>query len=126
MVGWVTETKITWTIRNFGNHKAAGPDGLTPIVLKQLPNMVLKRLRTIFVSSIFSGYVSRSWRKSRVVFIPKSGKGDYTKVKYFHTITPSSFLKTMKRVVLAHLEEAYDIYNRLKAFKWINSLGPLC
>ncbi len=87
MTSWITIDKVKWAIFNFGSHKAAGPDGLVPMVLKQLPDKVLECLRIIYMSSIYSGYVPRSWRKSRVIFVPKPGKGDYTKAKSFRLIT---------------------------------------
>ncbi len=101
MISWITTDKIKWAISNFGNHKGAGPDRLAPMVPKQLPDRVLECLRVIYVSFIYSGYVLRSWRKSRVIFMPKPGKGDYTKAKSFCLITLSSFIfKALERVVL--------------------------
>ncbi len=127
MTSWITTDKIQWAISNFGNHKAAGPDGLVPMVLKQLPDRVLECLRVICVSSIYSGYVPRSWRKFRVIFIPKPGKGDYTKAKSFCPITLSSFIfKTLERVVLVHLEETYDVYNKLNKNQHAFRKGSSC
>ncbi len=126
-ISWITTNKIKWAISNFGNHKAAGPDGLAPMVLKQPSDRVLEHLRVIYVSSIYSGYVLRSWSKSRVIFVPKPGKGDYTEAKSFCPITLSSFIfKALERVVLVHLEETYDVYNKLNMNQHAFRKGSSC
>ncbi len=49
-----------------------------------------------------------------MVFIPKLGKDDHTKVTSFHPITLTSHvLKAMEKVILNHLEIVYDIHNKL-------------
>ncbi len=62
-----------------------------------------------------------------MTFIPTPGKGDYTKAKSFCPITLSSFiLKAMERVVLAHLEETYNIYDRLNVNQHAYRKGLSC
>ncbi len=55
----------------------------------------------------------QKWRHSKVVFILKPGKEDYTKAKSFYPITLTSFIfKTLQRVVLDHFEDE-GIYEKL-------------
>ena len=51
---------------------------------------------------------------SKVVFIPKPGKDDYTKAKSFCPSTLTSHVfKTMEKVILNHLENVYDIHTKV-------------
>ena len=90
----------------FDDHKAPGPDGFCPVVLKHLGIMALSRLSEIYKASFLLGHVPRIWRTSKVIFIPKAGKKDYSEARSFRPISLSSFmLKTMERVVLWHMNE---------------------
>ncbi len=66
---------------------------------KQLPEKALQQLavRDIYVSSYSAGYVPACWRQSKVVFIPKPGKKDYSKAKSFRPITLTPFLSKQWR-----------------------------
>ena len=107
-VSFITPRKVRLAINSFGNLKAAGVDGIKPIVLKNLGSKRLRRLVDIFKASSLSGYIPKSWRQSKVVFIPKPGKDDYSKARSFRPISLSSFiLKTLERVWGWHLEETF-------------------
>ena len=46
-----------------------------------------------------SGYTPQIWRQSKVIFIPKLGKDDYSKAKSFRPISLTPFLfKTLERL----------------------------
>jgi hypothetical protein len=56
--------------------------------------------------SIALGYVPKRWVKSKVIFLAKTGKEDYTDPNAFRPISLCSFLlKGLERLVLFHLEE---------------------
>ena len=80
---YVSIEKIKWAIQMFGKQKAAGPDGLKPLVLQQLNRSNLTRLGIIFRASMALEYVPRVWRESKVIFIPKPGKERYDRAKSF-------------------------------------------
>ncbi len=112
---FITKPRIKWAIECLSSNKAAGPDGIKPVVLKNLPDSYLQQLQVLYVSSIYVGYVPQKWRRSKVVFIPKPGKEAYAKAKSFRPITLTSFIfKTLESVVLDHLEEE-GIYEKLQA-----------
>jgi ribonuclease HI len=51
-------------------------------------------------------YVPTSWRKSKAIFIPKTGKEDYSLPRSWRPISLMSFtFKTLERLILWHLEE---------------------
>ena len=60
----------------------------------------------IFRACIAYGYIPVQWRTSRVVFVPKPGRTDYTLVKSFRPISLMSlFLKTVERLVDRHIRD---------------------
>ena len=54
-------------------HKAAGPDGITPRVLKQLAKTLAPILCHIFRLSYETGEIPEDWREANVVPIYKKG-----------------------------------------------------
>ncbi len=98
-VGFLSIGMVVEAIKSFGSHKAPGADGIVPLVLKHLGGAMLKKLTAIFKASVLLKYIPTCWRKSRVVYIPKPGKEDYTNVRSFRPISLTSFvLKTLEKV----------------------------
>lgn len=98
--------KIKAAINKFSPYKTAGPDDIKPIVLRHLPEKLVKLLSEMFSASVLLGFVPDIWLDSIVKYIPKPGKDDYTKAKSYRPISLSSYLiKTMERLVLWHLED---------------------
>ncbi len=94
---YVSLANVLEAISSFGNNKAGGPDSIKPVVLKNLPLNLVGRIQAIYIASLFLGYITACWRRSKVVFIPKPGRADYSKSKAFCLITLTSFLfKTME------------------------------
>ena len=79
--------KIQTAITTMGAYKAPGPDGFSPIVLKNMSVKTLKRLQTIFKVTYYIGYVPMRWRHSLVIYLPKPGKDNYDQVQSFRPIT---------------------------------------
>ncbi|XP_055842523.1 uncharacterized protein LOC129909468 [Episyrphus balteatus] len=94
----ITEQKIIWAINSFKPYKSAGPDEIIPAFLQNALNVIVPWLRVIFTSCIKLRYVPMSWRKVKVVFIPKAGKPTHSTAKDYRPISLSSFLlKTLSR-----------------------------
>ena len=63
-------------------------------------------LVNLYKDCIKFSYVPELWRESKVVFIPKVGKTDYSNPKNFRPISLLSFLlKGLERLILWYLEE---------------------
>ena len=57
-------------------------------------------------ASLTLGYVTKAWRGTRVIFIPKAGKNGWTSSKDFRPISPTSFvLKTAERLVDRYIHD---------------------
>ena len=58
--------------------KAAGPDGILPKILQNLPDKAYTILSELYSAAHTIGYSPEIWRKSKVVLIPRIGKADYS------------------------------------------------
>jgi hypothetical protein len=106
-LNFINITKLTEAIRLFGPKKTPGPDKIKPIVLQHLPKNTLQNLCTLYKVSIAIGHVPKNWVKSKVIFLAKPGKEDYTDPNAFRPISLCSFLlKGLERLILFHLEES--------------------
>jgi ribonuclease HI len=103
---WLSAEKIRRAISMFSPYKTAGLDEFKPIVLQNLPPRTIERLGVLFKASMELSYVPALWRKSKAIFIPKTGKEDYAHVRSWRPISLMSFIfKTLERLILWHLEE---------------------
>lgn len=108
---WISVELISKAIKSFGADKAAGPDELKPIILHHFPTEFLQRLEIIFRACITNGYTPAAWRHSKVIFIPKQGKPNYSDPRAFRPITLLSFLfKTLEKLVYWHIESTALTY----------------
>ena len=67
-----------WAVMSFSPYKSAGEDGVFPALLQEGQELVLLPMVRIFRSCLAYGYIPKRWRATKVVFIPKPGKRDYT------------------------------------------------
>ena len=69
-----------------------------------LDHTALQRLLHIYRAMLLLGYTPRRWRESKVVYIPKEGKDDYTQVRSFRPISlTNTCFKVFERLVLWYL-----------------------
>ena len=103
---WITDSRIKKAIHQFEPFKAAGPDGLRPIVLQHLPDIAISYLRHVYTACIEMGFTPRIWCHSSVLFMPKDGKKSYKEPRSFRPISLSAFLfKGLERLVVWRVEE---------------------
>ena len=70
----VTTFDIISTIKEFKNNKAPGESGISKILLIQLPNSSIDRLKDIVNLLIPMGYFSIVLKNGIIILIPKPGK----------------------------------------------------
>ena len=100
----ITVASIKRAINKFSPFKAPGGDMIFPALLQKGPESLYQQLCAIFRASLAYGYIPQSWRVSRVVFIPKRGRANYTNAKAYRPISLASFmLKTMERLIDRHI-----------------------
>lgn len=105
----LTNQKVQWAVNSFAPYKSPGLDGIMPIMLQKLPDLVTPWLVAIFRGCIALNYVPQSWRRVKVVFIPKTAKQGHESAKDFRPISLTSFvLKTLERVVDTHIRQTLE------------------
>jgi hypothetical protein len=81
-------------------------NGIFPALLQQARGLVIPYLVRIFRACLSTGYVPAIWMQVKVVFIPKTGKKNYSGPRDYRPISVTSFLlKTMERLVDRYLRD---------------------
>ena len=106
VTAYINEQKVISSLMSFGPHKAAGPDGLKPLVLQNLTYEIIQYITNLYQMAVRYGYTPTVWRSMRVTFIPKEGKKDYGVAKAYRPITLSNFiLKGLERVLQWYIND---------------------
>ena len=69
----ITEEMVKKVLTNLNVNKSAGPDGITPRLLKKCSESLTKPLTMIFRKSLQTGDVPMSWREANVTPLFKKG-----------------------------------------------------
>ena len=103
---YITVQKVKAAFSSFGDYKSPGPDEIPPIVLKNLGDTHLEIVCLLYKLSLATGIIPDDWKKMAVIFIPKSGKTDYSIAKAYRPITLSNFLlKGIERLIQWYILE---------------------
>ena len=95
---------IGQTLRKLPRGKAPGPDGIPNEALIALPKTMIEFLAKLYQAILATGYTPKLWRTSKVIFIPKDGKDDYSNPKAYRPISLTcGFLKVMEKIIKNHL-----------------------
>ncbi|WP_333765277.1 hypothetical protein, partial [Streptomyces sp. IBSBF 2390] len=101
--------KVKWSIDSFDSYKSPGSDGIVPMMLKCVKNTISPLLSVIYTDCIRFNYIPKSWRKVKVVFIPKAGKLNHSTAKDYRPISLSSFLlKVAERILDYDIRSLFD------------------
>ena len=96
---WIDESLVRQAFKRFKPNKAAGPDGLKPIVFKHLPDNAITVLTLIFKACVALSHTPHAWRNTKVIFLPKPGKTSYGIPKSYRPISLSNYpLKALERL----------------------------
>ena len=126
-LSWITPDLTRSAINTFGSQKAAGSDTLKPIILQNLPDNIINWITKIFTACIQLSYTPAEWRKSKVIFLPKPNKNDYSNPRSFRPISLTSFLfKTLERLTYWELERTTLITNPLHNNQHAFRKGGFC
>ena len=101
-------------------HKAMGPDGLHPQILKRLASEIAPILQIIFQKSLDTGKVPTDWKQANVCPIYKKGER-YNTANYRPVSLTCICSKFLEHIVtshlLAHLEKNNILYNLQHGFR---------
>jgi len=100
----VNHQKVKRAISTFGPFKAAGTDEVFPAMLKNGPDELIPHLVRLMRACLVFGYMPKTWREMRVIFLPKAGKDSYTRSSSWRPISLTSFLlKLLERLIDWHI-----------------------
>ena len=89
---WISKELVEESLLKFEHKKSPGPDGLRPIICQYFPDNILEEIAFIYKGCIALAFTPTAWRNSKVIFIPKPGKTDYTLTSSFRPISLSNYL----------------------------------
>ena len=89
---WLTTTQLRKVFNIFKNKKSPGPDGLRPIVLKQLTENKLSELIFLYKATLLLSFTPTKWKESLVIWLPKPHKESYKSPKAWRPISLSNYL----------------------------------
>ena len=99
----ITVEEVSAALKEMDGSKAAGPDGLHPRLLKNLPGVALEAVRAIFEGSFRRSRVPQEWRKGEIVPLLKAGKDPAAIASYRPVCLTSCLGKWLERVVARRL-----------------------
>ena len=106
-------------INEFQPFKAAGPDGLYPVLLQKGWNQMKGHYLVVVQACQRHRYVLMTWKEGTGIFLPKPGKEIYFEAKSFRMITLPFFqLKWLERLILYHINKDDNVQAKLSASQY--------
>ena len=106
---WISADKIKEVLQKFKSKKAAGPDGLKPIIFSHLPDKYFEMLEIIYKGMIHTAFTPTKWREAKVIFIPKPGKTNYEIAKDFRPISLTNhMLKGLEKLIVKNVDQTLE------------------
>ena len=98
--GWLSVDKLKHVFQIFKSKKSPGPDGLKPLVLKNLTQDKLNEIIFMYKATIILQFTPTQWKESNIIWIPKSHKNDYKHYKSWRPISLSNYLiKALEKLI---------------------------
>ena len=98
----VVKRGVLKQLHNPKPNKAAGPDGISPRVYKELASVLAGPLTSLFQLSLDKGVVPSDWKKATVCPIFKKGE-KYDPVNYRPVSLTSVACKVLEHIITSHL-----------------------
>ena len=103
-------------LSNLKPDKAAGPDSIKPVVLKQLKTEIAPVICLLFEKSLQTGQLPSDWKKAQVC--PLFKKGDKTEPSNYRPISLTCILcKVMEHIIASNLSKHLNKHNILYELK---------
>ena len=98
--------------QNLNPHKATGPDGISPRILKELAPELAPILSFIYQTSLNTGKLPQDWKTANISPIFK--KGDRVKASNYRPVSLTSVAcKLLEHVIHSHIMKYFDAHNVL-------------
>jgi hypothetical protein len=101
----ISYEKLKSAVFSIQPYKSPGIDGIMPITLQQVFELLAGKLLMLLRASLALGYIPISWRHIRVVFIHKPGK-PLSQAKSLRPVSLMYFiLKTLENLLDRHIRD---------------------
>lgn len=98
---YIERGELESAINSLQPYKAAGPDLIANVVIKQAKNVLAPVLLDLFNACLHAAYVPKRWKIARVTFIPKSRQSDMSDAKSYRPISLISCVGKLLEKILA-------------------------
>ena len=116
----ITEEGVRKRLNQLNPHKAAGPDRISPIVLKELADVISPVVTRIFRASLSQGKTPDAWREAHVTPVFKKGE-KYKAINYRPVSLTCILCKQMEHIlasnIMAHLNSNKLLYDKQHGFR---------
>uniref|UniRef100_A0A3B3RFC3 Reverse transcriptase domain-containing protein n=1 Tax=Paramormyrops kingsleyae TaxID=1676925 RepID=A0A3B3RFC3_9TELE len=82
---YITEADVLQSLAKLKINKSQGPDGILPIVLKEMRDIICRPLTLLFQKSLSEGVVPSDWKHANITPIFK--KGDRSNLSNYRPIS---------------------------------------
>ena len=103
LISSVTAREIHSAIWASGAWKAAGPDQVLNLCLRQRESILLPHLIAIFSASLQCHFLLSQWRRAEVLAVPKLGGGPSLPKGYYPISLLSCISKVLEQIVIDRL-----------------------
>ena len=118
----VSCNQVKKQLEKLNQNKAAGPDGVSPRVLKTCSKQLCPILQHLFNTSLSQKRVPVLWKTSCLVPVPK--KSQPAEPNDFRPVALTShIMKVLERLLLAHLNKQVKTFQDPLQFAYRNGLG---
>ena len=103
---------INKLLSNLKSDKAAGPDQIKPVVLKELRDEISPIIQVLFQKSLNTGQVPKDW--STAIVSPLFKKGDKSDPANYRPISLTCILcKTMEHIIASNIARHFNAHQIL-------------
>lgn len=103
----ITQNGVAKLLRNLNPHKAAGPDNITPTILKEAADELAPALTLLFQKSLHQRTTPSDWKNALIT--PLYKKGDRSKASNYRPVSLTSICcKVMEHIIHHHIMGHFD------------------
>ncbi len=114
----VTTPGVLELLSNLNTNKAAGPDGISANILKELACEISPILTHMFNQLLHTGYISSDWLDANVVTLFK--KGDKLKAENYRPVSLTCIVcKLLEHIIFANVMDHADLHNIMTKFQQV-------
>ena len=119
LIGWSHRLK-PYRLKSLNPHKAAGPDKMNPLLLRELADIIAPVITRLFRASLKQVTTPKAWKEAHVTPVFKKGE-KYMPVNYRPVSLTSILCKQMEHIlssqIMRHLNKNKLLYNKQHGFR---------